>query len=338
MLNWLALMYKWKYWPKEILYFPLTLYIICVESFRTGKLFYFSAANPKVTLGGFAGDSKLDILNHIPNNLKPITIGVTKFDSFDEVQFKMKHLNFPLIAKPDLGEGGFKVRKIETLSDLKLYHEKNAIDYVIQDYCELPLELTLLCFKLKDTFYISTIVERIPFTLIGDGIHSISQLIKKDDHGFYNQKRLKNMLKVTSNYIPVKGEIIDFGGIANWDNGSKYLERNELINRQLTDTIHIMMENIDMFHYARIDFKCQSYSDIEQGKIQILEINGVKGEPIQIYDPKYTLKDAYAIIFYHWNTIRKISQANIKKGFQCPSIPEGFKILYKHFIHKIRHR
>ena len=111
----IKLLWTWKYWPMELLYLPLTLYVFTIGALRTGRFFYFAAANPKVSLGGFAGDSKYDILSHIPVDYYPKSRLVRhKTADFSQVEalITSDEWQFPLIAKPDLGEGGFLVKKI----------------------------------------------------------------------------------------------------------------------------------------------------------------------------------------------------------------------------------
>jgi hypothetical protein len=79
---------------------------------------------------------------------------------------------------------------------------------------------------------------------------------------------------------------------------------------------------------------CASIPDFQEGKMMVLEINGVKGEPIHIYDEKYTLWQAYVEIFKHWEYIFQISKRNIKAGFECPNIQAGFAQLKKHSFAK----
>jgi hypothetical protein len=69
----------------ELLYLPLTLYVFFIGSIRTGRLFYFSATNPEVPLGGFAGDSKYDILNRVPIEYKPRTLFVSIDSHLDRI-------------------------------------------------------------------------------------------------------------------------------------------------------------------------------------------------------------------------------------------------------------
>ncbi len=335
MIRWLKILYLWRYWPKQVLYFPLTVYIILVESIRTGRLFYFAAANPGISLGGFAGDSKHKILSKVPDRLKPVTVFVSKDQSFQSAEKSISNLKYPLIAKPDVGEGGFKVKKLENVYALIDYHWRNKMDYLIQSYCDYKHELTLLCYRSNNEFIVSSIVERIPFSVTGDGICSVEELMLQSDKGFFNQKNLKRLYGSLLSKIPNKGFKVEAGSIGNWDYGANYIERPELNTPEVQKQFTKIMNDVELFNYARIDFKCKSYLDIIKGDIQILEINGVKGEPVQIYDERYNLWQAYKIIFRHWTVIRQLSLLNIKRGFKCPGVLEGFRILYKHTLHKL---
>ena len=74
----------------EFLYFPLTFYVFFIGSFKTGRLFYFAAANPKIPLGGFANDSKYSIIKNIPTDFKPKTLLILKNDNSENLRNKIK--------------------------------------------------------------------------------------------------------------------------------------------------------------------------------------------------------------------------------------------------------
>ena len=335
MLRYLKLVYLWRYWPKEILYFPLTVYVLLIEALRTRRCFYFAAANPEISLGGFAGDSKFEILQHVPEHLKPKTVLVKKGMPFIEVEQLIHHMVYPIIAKPDIGEGGFKVKKIYSVYELIDYHYRNKMDYLIQSFCAGPIELTIL-FHLEDNhFKVNSIVERIPFVVKGDGSSKIKDLMLQSDAGFYHQNRLKKMFGKQLEEVPMKGEIRSAGDIGNWDAGAVYKECSNLISPEFLKSFNAIMHTIGVFNYGRADIKCSRYSDLLTAQYKFLEINGVKGEPVQIYDGKYTLWQAYKIIFRQWNIIRQLSLLNIKKGFSCPNFFEGWGILLRHAWHKL---
>ena len=335
MLRYLKLVYLWRYWPKEILYFPLTVYVLLIEALRTRRCFYFAAANPEISLGGFAGDSKFEILQHVPEHLKPKTVLVKKGMPFIEVEQLIHHMVYPIIAKPDIGEGGFKVKKIYSVYELIDYHYRNKMDYLIQSFCAGPIELTIL-FHLEDNhFKVNSIVERIPFVVTGDGRSKIRDLMLQTDAGFYHQKRLKKMFGHQLDDVPVKGEVRSAGDIGNWDAGAVYKECPNLISPEFLKSFNASMCTIGIFNYGRADIKCHRYSDLLTTQYIFLEINGVKGEPVQIYDGKYSLWQAYKIIFRQWAIIRQLSLLNIKSGFSCPGFFAGWRILLRHAWHKL---
>ncbi|HET6226186.1 MAG TPA: hypothetical protein VFF27_07895, partial [Bacteroidia bacterium] len=116
--------------------------------------------------------------------------------------------------------------------------------------------------------------------------------------------------------------------IGNWDYGSVYIDRRELISEQLIHVFHQVNTEIGLFNYARYDIKCNSFDDLSVGEMKILEINGVKGEPIHIYDSRFTLLKAYKEIFKHWEFILQISKRNLKKGVHNNG---NFKTLLQHY-------
>ncbi len=105
-LSVLKIIYTWRYWPMELLYLPLTLYVFFIGSIKAGKLFYFASVNPKIALGGFACDSKYFITTHIPDEFRPKTFFVSKTDTIQKVlkSLILEDISFPLIVKPDIGE------------------------------------------------------------------------------------------------------------------------------------------------------------------------------------------------------------------------------------------
>ena len=336
MFRWCKILYLWRYWPLQVLYFPLTVYMLLIESLRTRRLFYFAAANPEISLGGFAGDSKFHIMQHVPQHLKPQTILIRRGDDFKVVENAIRYFTFPVVAKPDIGEGGFKVKIINNIYELIDYNLRNNMDYLIQSYSPEKHELTLLCYKQDDCYVVSSIVERLPFRVKGDGRSTIKQLMLQSDAGFYNQARLKKHFAEQLDKVPAIGEVVLAGNIGNWNYGATFIEQPQLNTPEVQNQITKIMSEIKIFNFARIDFKCDHYMDLMHGEIKILEINGVKGEPVQIYDGRYTLLKAYKIIFKQWRVVRQLSLLNIRNGFICPGVFKGFSILFKHAIHKLK--
>ncbi len=64
---------------------------------------------------------------------------------------------------------------------------------------------------------------------------------------------------------------------------------------------------------------------------RFLEINGTNSEPAHIYDPDYSLFNAYREVIKHMNLVYKISKANIALGVK----PMPFSDLIKGLVHHL---
>lgn len=335
----IRLLWTWKYWPMELLYLPLTLYVFTIGALRTRRFFYFAAANPQVSLGGFAGDSKYHIIHRIPEKFRPKTLLILQKNSDFHLIEKIVasfNLQFPLIVKPDLGEGGFLVKKVANLQELKVYHEGHSMAYIIQEYIATPLELSVLIHNASGSLSISSVTQRKYLVLTGDGSHSVAQLLAKNKHTQYRQKNIRQLLQQNLENVLPNNEVYQPIQIGNWDFGATYIDRSSLITPALETVFAQLNTQVGLFDYARYDIKCQNEQALLAGDFKVLEINGVKGEPIHIYDDKVNLWQAYREIFKHWEYILQISKRNIKQGAQCPNWRQGLKILWQHRKSKTR--
>lgn len=321
----------WRYWPMEVVYFPLTLYIVTIGVLRTGKLFYFAAANPEIPLGGFAADSKYAILQRIPEQWKPKSILVGRSDVSEQQLLKLSSaFEFPLIVKPEYGEGGFLVRKIHHPDELKAYHAGHDMSYIIQDYVDLPLEISIHVHVKNDQLLISGITEKQLLTVTGDGIRTVEQLISRHPQGKFCLRQLRQTAGESLSRVLPEGTVYQPSETGNWNYGSAFLDREEYRTEILRKQLETMNRMIGLFHYARYDIRCNSWEDLSQGQFRILEINGVKGEAIHIYDKRHSIGFAYREIFRHWEILLQISKQNIRSGSTCPGIREGFALLRFH--------
>src|SRR6478736_8848816 len=94
---------NWEYWPFGIVQGPFFFYWFWF-SLKARSLFFFSASNPSILMGGMMGESKFDVLKLVPDELKPKTLLVKLPATSEQVcqQLMDNELSFPLIFKPDL--------------------------------------------------------------------------------------------------------------------------------------------------------------------------------------------------------------------------------------------
>ncbi|WP_051041017.1 hypothetical protein [Fibrisoma limi] len=324
----------WEYWPFAVVYFPIFIYHLWL-SIKARSLFFFSAANPSIETGGLLGESKIDILDRISDEFKPKTLFVTRQAHIDVVlrQVSELRLTYPLIAKPNVGERGWRVEKIEHWEDLVNYKQSSPADFLIQEYVDEPLELGIFYYRSPEPRsdgqaqgVISSIVQKEFLTIRGNGLNCIEELIMQNERAILQLPALKAKYGHRFHDIPAPGETITLVSIGNHSKGTKFLDANHLITPELTRVFDRISAPIVGFYYGRYDLRCRSVADLYAGRhIHILELNGAGAEPAHIYHPGFSIWKAYRVLFHHWRVLYDISRANHRRGVAYMSLREAIQ-------------
>ena len=81
--------------------------------------------------------------------------------------------------------------------------------------------------------------------------------------------------------------------------------------------------------------KVNSWEELREGKnIQVLEFNGASSDPAHIYDPGYSLVQAYRDIFRHWRIMARIARQNREAGKRPVTLKEILSGLITYFRYK----
>lgn len=332
-LNFWTKITKWEYWPFEVAYFPIFLYWLWL-SLKARSFFFFSAANPAIETGGMLGESKFDILNKIKTCYKPATILIEMPKDFVSVlkMIDQYEIGFPLIAKPDIGERGWKVEKISNQEELASYMKQMKGNFIIQEYIDFEIELGIFYYRFprQQQGLISSIVMKEFLTLTGDGKCTVAELIMRNERARMQLPVLKEKYRLRMQDILLKGEKIMLEPIGNHCRGTKFLNANHLINDQLIEVFDLISHSIPGFYYGRYDIRCSSVEALYEGRdIKILELNGSGAEPGHIYDPKFPLIGAYRVLFHHWSILYQISKANYRTGVKYMTLKESSATIKK---------
>lgn len=327
---------NWEYYPVYIANIPTVLFWLYF-GIRSRALFFFSSVNPVIETGGVMGESKINIFNRLPNYSIPKTILIKKEnDSLENILTKISQNNirFPFIAKPDIGERGFLVEKIENENNLRNYLKKITVDFIIQDFIDFPLEVSVLYYRMPEaqSGTITSICIKKTLSVIGDGISTIETLMENYPRARFQLERFKNDFPTLLLQTPKKGEEVELEPIGNHSRGTTFLNGNQYIDEQLVEVFDQLSLQMEGIHYGRFDMKCKSIASLRDGKdFKILEFNGIASEPAHIYDPSYPLSKAYRDIFNHWKIIYNISKVQRKKGVKSMTWKEAYTSLRDYF-------
>jgi hypothetical protein len=310
---------SWEYWPFAIVYLPVFGYYAWL-SLKARSWFFFSAANPSIETGGMRGESKRSVLNKIERQFIPKTLFFRHpVSSPDAVltQLRLAGFWFPIIAKPNRGQRGFRVEKLESVADLAAYLRLNKQDFLVQEYVDEPLELGVFYYRFpgqtKGT--VSSVVVKEFLSVTGDGRQSIARLLAQNERALLQFDMLRNRLGNGLNEVLPAGETRVIMPIGNHCRGTKFLNGNHFITPELTAVFDRISQSIEGFQYGRFDLRCRSIAHLLRGEtIQILELNGAGAEPAHIYQPGFSLWKGWGVLLRHWQVLYKISRANRKLG------------------------
>lgn len=295
---------------------------------------FFSATNPGIVMGGMFGESKYEVLKKVPPRYTPVTtlmkMPCKKHEVIDAMQ--QHGLQLPVIFKPDLGERGFMVQRIETELDIENYLSKMKHHFVVQELVDLPLEFGVFYSRLPHDPQgkVTSVVMKEMLSITGDGYSTLQQLIFKKERAKLQWGQLKKIFSTQLNEVIPPGETIELVSIGNHCLGTKFLDGGHLINEKLSTTFDEMSKQIDGFYFGRFDLRCASVEDLYNGNVKVLELNGCGAEPAHIYHPGYSLFKAIGVLLNHWRSIFVIARENAKQGIQYISFKEAQRY-YKKF-------
>ena len=318
---------NWEYWPFHLVYIPIFIYWVYL-GIKARSVLFFSAANPAIESGGMLGESKFNILEMLPGELKPKTIFIHKEYSEEKILqlIKANGINFPLIAKPDIGERGWMVEKLENPEQLKNYIKEAYFHFIIQDFISHPLEFAIMYYRYpgEEKGIVNSVTIKEFLSVKGDGKSTVKELLNQNPRAIIQIPVLNDVLGDKLNTVVKKGEKRELVSIGNHCRGTKFMNGNHIIDRQLMEAFDEVNKTTPGIFFCRYDLKCTSIEDLKNGKnIKIMEINGVGSEPAHIYDPGFKLMDAYKALFHQWKTIYEISRINRKKGITYMTVKEA---------------
>ena len=335
--NFLIRLRSWEYWPFGVIQLPLFFYYPWL-SLKAGSFTFFSGSNPGIVMGGMFGESKYDVLCKIPGGLIPKTALVRQPVSTEDVEklIDVQGLRYPVIFKPDIGERGHMVRRINSPADVHQYLSKMRFDFLIQEFADLPVEAGVFYqrYPNADRGNVTSVVLKEMLHVIGDGTSSLQQLILNNDRAKLQWKTLREKYRDRLTEVLPQGHRLEIVSIGNHCLGTMFINGNHLICDEMHTAYDEISKQIDGFYFGRFDLRCNSIDDLIAGNVKILELNGCGAEPAHIYDPGFSLVKAVSTLMAHWRAIFDIAQQNRDRGYEYLSLREAVRY-YRTFKSKI---
>ncbi len=324
---------NWEYWPSTLIYLPLTPYLVYLMA-RYRSVFFFSTANPGIEYGGFTMESKWRIQETLQHVHFPKTTLIQKQSDITNVLSGITAFQFPLIAKPDIGGKGRGVIVVRNEDELTWYHSNCPLDYLIQERITYENEVGIFYVRIpgESSGKITGMVYKSPVRIIGNGINTVMELLKKDERYALHVENITSRIQPKLlKSIPLDAEEITLMDIGNHAQGSAFTDVSSRISPELTAQIDSIASQLPGFYFGRIDIRFSSWNELEAGQaFSVIEINGAGSEPTHIYDPEHSLVFAWKEILRHWKLLAQISHTNRKSHISPMTFSGGMSLLLQH--------
>lgn len=313
----------WPWWMLVAPIWPLWAWFML----RTRNLTWFTAVNPGMEDSGFLGESKIKILDSIAEQYKPKTIFIEVGQELPD-----KILDFPFIAKPDIGGRGRKIRIITTQAAFEAYHQEVGEDYMIQTIIPYDVEFGVFYIRMpwQSKGEIVSLSQKEFLHVKGDGKSTLKELMQLDYRSVQQIERLETYQDLSVILPEGKTQLLE--PIGNHCRGTIFRDKGDLISTTLCEVFDNISQQIDGFYYGRFDLRTKSFEDMLAGKhIYILELNGLTSDAAHIFDPNARLRDAMRVQISNCIKSYKIARYNLKQGAKTTPIKELYRKSVKGF-------
>jgi len=317
--------FRWEFWPPVVFYIPVAAkYVILAVRYRSFCL--PTLANPGMHTGGLIGESKFETLADLARGCPDFVpeTHLVRFESVEQQSSRVcelidaKHLEYPLVFKPDVGQRGFAFKIVRSDDEARSYVEQFSRDLLIQKYAPGPREAGIFYYRLpnEDEGRIFAITEKVFPVIIGDGLHTLEELIRHDPRASIVAATYLKRFAADRARIPVAGEILRLVEAGNHCQGAIFLDGSRrLLSNELERKIDEISKSISGFFVGRYDIRYASEEALRNGRdFQIIELNGASSEATSVYDPNNSLRSAYRTLFRQWEIIFAIADQNRKRG------------------------
>ncbi|MEJ2146159.1 MAG: VTT domain-containing protein [Acidobacteriota bacterium] len=318
-------------WPAPLFYLPVGLYYLWL-AVRYRGLTLPTAANPSVYSGGMIGESKSQILDLVPEPFRSMVcryvrierVAVSPEQQATEAERTLRRagLDYPCVAKPDVGQRGTGVRLIRSKADLVRYLDAFPLGrgLLVQEYAEGPFEAGILYYRVPGATFgeiFSVTIKDFP-QVEGDGRRSLKELILADPRArFFTQvyfERFRGQL----DRVLGEGELLPLVFAGNHCQGAVFRRGDFLITAALRQKLDILFSAMPDFYFGRLDVRCRDLEELAAGRgFKVLEINGAGSEATHIWDPDTRLADAYRTLFKQYDILFRIGSINRARGVVC---------------------
>jgi hypothetical protein len=320
---------RFEFWPPQLFYLPVWTMALALAAWHRGLRLPL-LANPHFPAGGLVGEEKSAILDMVAPEAKPWFAAHAHMEVTGDGQdldralaaLAEAGLDFPLVAKPDLGCRGAGVRPVRDAAELARYIAAfpAGARLVLQTLIDWPGEAGVFWVKEPGQprgRIFSLTLKYFP-KVVGDGERTLEALIHADPRAgrvahLYLGRNAGRLQEV----VPA-GETVRLAFAGSHSRGAIFRDGSHLVTPAMEARFEEIARGIPEFWFGRFDVRFQDFNDLADGRdFKVLEVNGAGAEATHIWDSRMPLKGAYASLFRQWRLLFAIGAANRARGFRA---------------------
>lgn len=317
-----------EFWPTWLFYAPIWLWILCLMvRYRSIRLPLI--ANVGFSAGGLVGERKSDLFARLtgPERARlPGYVVITRTpdparSALPQItaQLTAAGLDFPLVAKPDIGCRGAGVQPIRAAQELVRYLEDfpHGEQFLLQRMVDVEGEAGVFYVRPPGASkgrIVSLTLKYFP-KVVGDGHSTLGGLIARDPRaGRVPQLYLGRFRRKLDQVLPA-GMVQRLVFSGSHSKGAIFRNGQVHITPAMTARFDRIADGISGFHFGRVDVRFADFTAFQRGEdFAIIEFNGAGAEMTHIWDSRTSLVEAWMTLCQQFSLLFAIGAANRKRG------------------------
>ncbi len=247
-------------------------------------------------------------------------------EKIQETKAFVQEYGYPAILKSDVGCVGKGICKLNNLQDIEAKIPLLLGDFILQKFTPFEHEYGIFFTRYRGQNKISGINKKHFPSVIGNGRDTISILARR--HERYTHHWHAFLQSIDTSKIPKEGEEVRLSFIGSHTLGCKFTDDTHLVTPALERAVFDFFDDQPGYNFGRFDVKAESEEAFLAGDFVVIEVNGIASLPTNMFDPKFTLLEAYKIFLQHGKVLVAIAKEHQEKSMPLLS--------YKKIIQEVK--
>lgn len=333
---------RFEFWPAWAFYTPIWVWAAVLAVRHRGARLPL-LANPGFQASGLVGEQKsriFPLLRGAHNRAIPKWIAVRKAKFCIDAQsaaidaaLQRNDLDFPIVAKPDIGCRGAGVRPITDKAALLRYLSDfpDGETFILQKMVDVIGEAGVFYVRepgARRGRIISLTLKYFPH-VVGDGRRTLRELILADPRAGRISNLYVNRFSDDLDQVLPIGQVKRLVFSGSHSKGAIFKNGNDWITEAMCARFDAIADGLDGFHFGRFDVRFADFGAFRAGRdFSVIEINGAGAESTHIWDSKTGLIEAWRALFLQLSLLFRIGAINRRRGFK----PEGWRVFVRRWF------